>query len=247
MRQSGIAQITAVLRSDSLLAEFSDGDIAVLASRARQHRLDRGETVPANGENGTALHFVAEGRIKILRTNVNGRDLLLRMIDPGGHFGLISFVDGDPGPVRVIAERSSYVLSLRRPQLMPFFAGNAEAAMHLARMLCGHLRYSIGVRESAALGDAQTRIHKQLMDLSRDYAEVDPVSGAIGIHHGQSQQNLADGTGLTRVMVSRQLGAWRDRGLIEYGRGFVRILDPEALATLVAGGQDTEAVDPSDP
>lgn len=57
--------------------------------------------------------------------------------------------------------------------------------------------------------------------------------GPILIHHGQSQQDLADSVGLTRVMVNRQLKAWRQRGLIEDGRGYVRVPSPEELRAYV--------------
>jgi hypothetical protein len=37
-------------------------------------------------------------------------------------------------------------------------------------------------------------------------------------------------------MVSRQLALWREAGVVEIGRGWIRVRDSEALDRIVAGG-----------
>ena len=43
------------------------------------------------------------------------------------------------------------------------------------------------------------------------------------------QQHIADAVGLTPVHVSRVIGAFRDRGLIELSGGVLQVLDPAEL------------------
>ena len=51
-----------------------------------------------------------------------------------------------------------------------------------------------------------------------------------------SQEELAQTLGVTREIVSRQLAIWRDAGVVELGRGWIKVRDGEALDRIVAGG-----------
>ena len=95
--------------------------------------------------------------------------------------------------------------------------------------LCWHIREAVTNLENVGLHDAKTRLWLRLMYLGHRYGSVDRETGRLRITHQFSQQSLADSIGLTRVMVNRQLGSWRDRDLIVYGRGFVEILDLSKL------------------
>ena len=53
------------------------------------------------------------------------------------------------------------------------------------------------------------------------------------IEHQLSQQELGERVGLTRVSINRMLSAWRDRGLIEDGRGYIVVRDMARLEEAV--------------
>jgi hypothetical protein len=53
-----------------------------------------------------------------------------------------------------------------------------------------------------------------------------------------TQPLIADATGLTPIHTNRMLGELRHRGIIDYGNGLFRILDPERL--FEAAGIDPE-------
>ena len=89
--------------------------------------------------------------------------------------------------------------------------------------------------KNLGLNGAELRIWSRLTHLSNQYGQTHSEKKSIHIAHGLSQKDLADSVGLTRVMVNRQLRIWREEGLIEDGRGFSVILDPEALEAFVLG------------
>jgi CRP-like cAMP-binding protein len=51
-----------------------------------------------------------------------------------------------------------------------------------------------------------------------------------------SQEELAQMLGVTREIVSRQLAIWREAGVVEIGRGWIKVRDGEALDRIVDGG-----------
>ncbi len=224
------------LAASPLLSSLPAAEIEDLATRVRYHSFEIDDTVFTQGTAGSHIYWVVKGRVRLTSTSITGTDLLHSMIEPGDYFGEITAVDGQMRGVNALAEIETEALALDRRYLMPAFKRNPEACMVLARLLCRQVRIAGSTIENLAFHNAETRIWTRLMYLSQQYSTPDMKNGAIRIDHGLSQQNLADSVGLTRVMVNRQLGLWRDAELIEDGRGFVVVFDTEKLEKFVWRG-----------
>ncbi len=235
MTAATFEQISTLFRSSALMSELSDAEIDELIGCVRHLHFDADETVFAQGTRGTVIYFVVTGRVKITSLSPDGSEMLFSMVEAGDFFGEISVIDGGIRSVNAIAEQPTYAVALDRRNLMPVVEGNPKAAMSVARLVCRHLREAITNVETVGRRAAPARILGRLIYLSQNYGRVDPDNGAMRIDHGQSQQSMADSVGLTRVMVNRQFGIWRDDGLIEVGRGFTVIRDLKALEAVVWG------------
>jgi len=239
MARYSTEDIAARLAKTPLLARLPPQELLDLARAGRQTRVASGGAIFLKGTPGLSLYLLCEGRVKITSSGPSGNELLLDIIEPGEHFGEISVLDGGPRTVNAIATQPSQVVCFDRNVIVPVLHGDPATALALSRHLCEKLRTAIENVEEIALLDAPTRLWMRLRNLSRRYSA--PLTGSeegVQINHGLSQQNLADSIGVTRVMVNRQLGIWREAGLIEDGRGFIRIPDPKALEAFVRGHRD---------
>ncbi len=230
--------VARILGSSALLDLLPNVELTDLATHARERHLAAGETLFEKGEPGANVFWVVAGRLKLTVNNQDGGELLHGMIEPGDYCGEITAIDDGLRGVNAIADCSTHTLSLNRSVLLPAFERNPKAALKLARLLCGQIRIAGATLENLAFHSAETRVFTRLMYLSQQYGEVDLANGALRINHRLSQQSLADSVGLTRVMVNRQLSAWRERGLIEDGRGFVLVPDPKELEAFVHRSSD---------
>jgi CRP/FNR family transcriptional regulator len=229
----GTEQTRGALRATSLLESLPDEEIDGLAAHARFVHFEAGEQVFAKGSLGTHAYWVLEGRIRLTATARNGHELLLKMVDAGDHCGEVAAIEQGPRSSTATAETDVDAVSIKSRHLVDALERCPAAAMDVIRFLCAYLRQAVANIETVGLHSAETRIWCRLMDLSYRYPGFDGASRAIRIAHGFSQQALADSVGLTRVMVNRQLSEWRERGLIETGRGVIVIPDPEAFEAFV--------------
>lgn len=226
-------QTFRIFRATPIFASLPDEEIAGLAAHARFVHFMAGEPVFKKGSIGTHAYWVLTGRIKLLATARNGHELLLKMVDPGDHCGDVAAIEQGETSTSAVAESAVDTLSLESRYLVDVLERCPAAAMDVIRYLCAYLRQAVANIETIGLHGAETRIWCRLMELSYRYPGFDGASRAVRIAHGLSQQSLADSVGLTRVMVNRQLGEWRDRGLIETGRGVIVIPDPAAFEAFV--------------
>ena len=227
------ANVSSLLAASPLLDLIPEDELAGLAAHVRQLHFDAGGTVFVKGAAGSSIYWVVRGRLKLTVTSPDGSELLHSMIEPGDYCGEITAIDGGARGVNAIAESSTDTLALDREFFLPAIERHPKAAIKLARLLCAQIRIAGATLENLAFHSAETRIWTRLMYLSEQYGEVDTKSGALEIKHRLSQQSLADSVGLTRVMVNRQLSAWREQGWIKDGRGFVLVPDPKAFESFV--------------
>ena len=64
----------------------------------RPRRYGRGEVIFLEGDEGTALCLISEGRIRIQLTGADGREVVINVYGPGEYFGelamLVQRLDG---------------------------------------------------------------------------------------------------------------------------------------------------------
>jgi CRP-like cAMP-binding protein len=223
----------ALLASVPLFERVAPATLKRLAEGFRPKRVLRGEFVFLEGEPANALNLVAEGRIKMIRETREGRQVILRLINPGELFGVSGGWGESLYPSSARALGDAVVLQLPARQFTALLAQYPELAMAVIHGLADRLREA-----EARVLDLQTERVEQRMAraLLRLAGATGPVSaaGSTGrlMEVALSRQDLADLSGTTLSTASRTLSAWHRRGIVLAGREQVTILDLPALQAL---------------
>jgi len=225
--------VRPILRASPWFTEIDDREVSELSARAHHARYVHGETIFTRGGSSTGLLIPTSGRVRISTIGRGGSETLLALVDPGDLTGEVGALDGGPRTTNAVADGETGILTIGHRDLIEILDTHPETAMKLARKLCVHLRGTMTMIDHFALQDAGPRLLSRLLTIGRKYGEVELESGLLRIDHGLSQQDLADGSGLTRVSVNRQLGIWREQGLTETGRGSISIPDLDALEAFI--------------
>lgn len=224
-------RLRELLHSSDLLRAIPERELDTLAGRVRRSRHARGELIFTRGDAGTGVMLLVSGRVKIVSVSQSGTEVIYNIIEPGEIFGELALLDGKPRSADAIAAVDSEVVELARRDFLEVMARNPDMATAIMVILCGRIRQTTSFVEDAVLLDAGTRLLHRLEALAEQYGRRGPAG--LRIEHGLSQQEIGESVGLTRVSINRLLSQWREAGLIEDGRGFIVIRDPEALAAAV--------------
>jgi CRP-like cAMP-binding protein len=215
-------------RLHPFLAALTEVEVRDLLKRAHVRRLAAEDVVFRKGDPGDGLYGVLAGRVVVLVESAAGKELILNMFGPGEFFGEIALLDGKGRTATAVARDAAELLFLSRAEFLPFLRRHHEAAARIIAFLCGRLRRTTDLVEDAAFLNASTRLAKQLAALAGGTAPAATIR--------LSQEELARTLGVSREIVSRQLSAWRDAGVVEIGRGRIVVRDVGALDRIVAGG-----------
>jgi len=217
-----------LFRLHSFLAVLTEAETRELVKHAHVQRLSAGDVVFRKDDPGDGLYGVLEGRVVVTAESAEGKELILNMFGPGEFFGEIALLDGKGRTATAVARDDSRLVFLSRAAFLPFLGQHRETAVRIIAFLCERLRRTTGLLEDSAFLSVATRLAKQLAAL----AATRPGDGTVRL----SQEELARTLGVTREIVSRQLAIWREAGVVEIGRGWIKVRDGDALDRIVAGG-----------
>jgi CRP/FNR family cyclic AMP-dependent transcriptional regulator len=151
---------TDVLAKVPLFAGLPGAELARLGSLLRVRHYARGETIFLEGDEGTALCLIAEGRVRIQRTGADGREVVLNVYGPGEIFGELALLDGEPRSADAIAQDASRVFWLQRRDFVAFLDSHPRAAMTMLASLSRRLRHTTRVVQDATFRDVPARLEQ---------------------------------------------------------------------------------------
>jgi CRP-like cAMP-binding protein len=180
------------------------------------------------GDPGTAFYVIASGRVKIVLTSPDGKELILRRLGPGGFHGELALLDDEPRSADAIASESSVLLVLQRDAFRQFLAEHPEVATKLLGTVSQYLRRNAELIQDATFLDVPARLARVLLELAAPAAGEVPEPGAV-IADKIKQGELASLVGATRESVNKWLGTFEKQGLIRYDKGQITLLRPSGL------------------
>ena len=222
-----------ILAKVPLFASLPDEERKRLGSLLRPRRYARGEVIFLEGDEGSALCLIAEGRVRIQLTGTDGREVVLNVYGPGDFFGELALLDGEPRSADAIAQDATRVFWLQRDDFAHFLNGHPREAMTMLASLSRRLRHTTRVVQDATFRDVPARLARVLLDLAVPNGET--VTPGTRIEARLTQGELAGMVGASRETVNRALRGFEQRGLIGWDANRIAILQPALLRARADG------------
>jgi CRP-like cAMP-binding protein len=232
VRESEHAQIAETLRRVPLFSSLRPDQLADLAHVARRQRFGRDEVIFYQGDPGDSFYVLLSGQVKVSVSSPEGQEAILVMLDAGESFGELALLDEQPRSATIEATRPTEVLVMRKDEFHRLIHQHPDMAIHLLRVMTKRLRDTDQLVQDAAFLDVAERLAKKLLALVDSHGRKTERGIELDIH--LTQQDLAAMIGATRESVNKQLGAFRDRGILSVDRQRITVLKPDALRARVA-------------
>ena len=200
---------TTVLKAVPLFSSFPDEQLRMLASVVTRRSTPRSTTVMASGDATDSLYIVLSGRLKVMMSDAEGKEVILSILGPGEFFGEMGLIDDAPRSASVVAIEPCELLCIAKRDFKKCLAENFEMAMAVMRGLVRRLREADRKIGSLALLDVYGRVARLLLDMSEN------VEGEKVVTKRLPKQDIAKMIGASREMVSRVMKDLQMGGYIE--------------------------------
>jgi CRP/FNR family transcriptional regulator len=164
-----------------------------------------------------AIPIVMNGSVKVMRTDEEGREILLYYIR-SGESCIMSFLGGlhhDTSKVRAVAEEETEVLFLPVDKVSELIKEYPEWLDYIFRLYHKRFEELLDVVNAVAF----KKMDERLLNFIKKKTEI---SGAKTLY--VTHEQLANELGTARVVVSRLLKQMEEDGLVKLGRNKITVL-----------------------
>ena len=220
---SGATAVSStVLKTVPLFAGFPDEQLRALVSVVTRRSVPRGSMIMAAGDPIDSLYIVISGRLKVMMSEADGKEVILSILGPGEFFGEMGLIDDSPRSASVVTIEPCELLSVTKRDFKKCIVENVEMSMTVMRGLVRRLREADRKIGSLAMLDVYGRVARLLLDMSEN------VNGQKMIANRLTKQDIAKMVGASREMVSRVMKDLEMSGYIEV-RGSTIVLRDTVL------------------
>lgn len=197
-----------------------------LSAVTTRRRFVPGQRIIERGEPGRSVLFVLSGQVLAVCWTQSGREIVFNDIGPGGAFGEYSVITGGPRSLSVYARTDCILLELPGACLLELIDNEPSLRISIMRGLIARIHHlTERVEELTVLGVGE-RLRAYLLRVALEQGGIE--AGRV-LQDLPTHAEIANIVGANREAVTRHLAALKRKGIIESGRGFLRILNPDAL------------------
>jgi len=208
--------------------QLSTDELSEIEKKFNATHFGAGETIYSQGERATMLRVVVFGAVKLVRPTLEGKDILLDILNPGEYFGNLSASGNDSYSETAQAQMGSCILSMRMGDFRSLLDEYPGVAQFVLNITADRLQTSQQQIQHLTTLPVKKRLAHILVTLGNKFGEQH--SRGLLIQLPLSRKDLADMAGTSTETASRIMSQFQSDDLITSGRQWVAINDkPELL------------------
>ena len=227
-------KILNIISSIPLFRGLSEDQLNQVRQIAVDKFYGKGRTIFLEGDEGNGFYVVADGRVKIYKVSMEGKEHILHIYGPGNPFGEVPVFSGQKFPANAHAILKSHLLFFPKNAFVNLISENPSLCLNMLAVLSMRLREFTVQIENLSLKEVPERLAAYLIYLAQEQGKEDQISLTI------SKGQLASLLGTIPETLSRMLAKMSTHGLIEVEGRNIRLIDREGLEVLAMQGKRME-------
>lgn len=224
-QHESIEQELACVSQVPIFQQLAAKQLTSVAQVTRPIHAAKGDTIFRTDEVSQTLYIVNTGQVRLYHLGEDGREQVLRVLNPGDFVGEIALFTDEVHTSYAEATTPSELCTISRAALTALLTSMPALAMALLGALADRLKTAERQATLLAIPDALPRLAGYLQALSGHQPGI--------IDLPMSKQDLAAYLGMTPESLSRKLRQLVKADVIEtIGRRQIKLMDPQGLAEL---------------
>ena len=199
------------------------------------HSLKKNDSVFFEGDKAEGFFFLCQGRVKLFKTSIEGKEQLLHIVYPGETFAEAAMFEGNIYPATAQVMDDSDLLFIDKKGFLSLLKRHPEIGLRMLGNISRYLHHFTRLVEDLSLKEVSSRLAKYFLDvMDRDGI---PLENGVALNLDIDRSDLAARLGTVRETLSRTLRTFRDKGVIEVRGKKILILDKDALGKISEGAK----------
>ncbi|HUN21829.1 MAG TPA: Crp/Fnr family transcriptional regulator [Anaerolineales bacterium] len=209
------------LKSSEFFNQLDEESLAQLASQAKWQVFVPNAVVFWEGEEESHLFYLLYGSLKALKSSNDGREQVLKFVQPGDFFNEVGVFAQKPNPATVVALEESGIWLIPRSALESIITAQPHFAMRIIERMAERVITLADLVSDMTLKSVTVRFIELMLAQSQ--------GDSIERRRWNNLTELAPRLGTVPDVLSRVVRELSKAGLIEIDRQKIRIKDWEGL------------------
>ncbi|MEP6597448.1 MAG: response regulator [Ginsengibacter sp.] len=180
------------------------------------------------GQRPRSMYYVVSGKVKISKTNEDGKEFITNIHGQGEYFGYTSILEDENYKDEAQALEETKLMLIPREDFLQLISNDIAIAQTFIKIIT----QNIVEKEESLLSLAYSSLRKKVAYRLIQLLEKYNVKGEKQPEVILSRENMAQSIGIATESLIRTLGDFKEERLIDIQTGKVIIIDEEKLRNL---------------
>jgi CRP/FNR family transcriptional regulator, cyclic AMP receptor protein len=222
------AEIKKVLSEFTLFRELTDIELNKITDISIVRDWKKHSHVFLQGDPLENVYFIFDGKIKVYKSDINGKEQIVDIIKKGNMFPHVGFFRKGSYPAFAEVLEPSTLIAVPISQFENVLIENPELCIKVFKVLGEKIINLQDRLEEQILNNTYEQIIKLLVRLAQNYGK-ELENNRLWLEAEFTNKDLANMIGTTRETISRTLTRMKRDELIELDEEGNMILDPKKL------------------
>ena len=182
----------------------------------------KGEIIFKEGDKPTGLICLSEGKVKVFKEGVGGREQIVRMAKPVGFIGYRALFAEENHTATAVAIEDSIICNINKETIYKLLHSNSELCLSIIKAFATELGFSNNRTVTLTQKHIRGRLAESLIFLKDTYGFEDDNS-TIKIY--LSREDIANLSNMTTSNAIRTLSTFAGEGVIGIDGRKIKVLD----------------------
>ncbi|MDN5553844.1 Crp/Fnr family transcriptional regulator [Prevotella sp.] len=218
---------SAIVRAISELWQpLTDEEIKILSDDIYVQKFKRNQLIYKDFDGPTRMMCLVQGKVKIFKVGIGGRNQILRIIKPIEFFGFRAYFADEDYKTAAMAFEPSIVAFFSMPVMMKLMKSNFNISLFFIKYLSKQLGYSDDRTVNLTQKHIRGRLAESLIFLRDSYGiEEDGYTLSIYL----SREDLANLSNMTTSNAIRTLSAFANEKLIAIDGRKIKLINSDEI------------------
>jgi len=222
-----------ILRRIYLFSGLSEEDLAAVARLAVARNFPKDAVIFWEGREAQGFYILLAGQTKLVKSSPDGKEYILRLVNPGETFGEAAVLAEDVYPATAVALSDCRTLFFPKAPFLALLSASPRLARNMLATMSRLLYHLTRQLEDLSLKEVSARLARFILDKCQEiHGRVAPD---LVIELDISKTHLASYLGTISETLSRTLARLKALGAIAEDRGRITIKEPSLLQNIARG------------
>ena len=218
------------IKDNTLFSDLTDEQLEVFKEAVKTSLHKKRDVIFVEGDPCPGFYVVKSGRVKLLKTSRDGKEQIIKILQPGELLGMETFYDGKRYGNTAMAMDDCEICFIEKRTFFDIIGRHPTIAKKIIIALSKELDNAYSKIGTMGLLNAKEKMAHLLYTLAKDYGSNE--NGRIKLNLSLSRLEIAELLGITQETAIRLLKSFKDDGIIEIKRKEIIIKSPAKLELL---------------